>query len=254
MSFGTATKVCFSKFADFSGRARRSEFWWFYLALTLISMVSIGIPYILLIAALVSMDSGSSYDSSSSELPALGWVAIVLLIIGGLVNLVLAVPYYAVMARRLHDTGQSAHWIWLSFVGAGIVPLIMCFMEGNAYDNQHGPDPKAGERPYSGYPAQSYAQPGYPQPGYPAATAAYAQPAATFAPAPPAPPAYAQPESVQPEYAQPPVAPPAYAAPPAPPAYQQPAAPVPPAPPAYQQPPAPPADPAAPPADPFARP
>ena len=39
MSFGDAVKTCFSKYCNFNGRARRSEFWWFYLALYIVNSV-----------------------------------------------------------------------------------------------------------------------------------------------------------------------------------------------------------------------
>ncbi len=172
MSFGQAVRSGFRQYATFSGRATRSEFWWFYLAMSISSFVLVGIPYIFFVIALVAWSSGS--DSGSSSLPAPAWIAIILLGLGALASLALSLPLYAVMARRLHDTGQSAHWIWLSFAGAGIVPLVMCIMDGNAYDNQHGPDPKASER-YSGeFPSSGYAQPGYTaQPSYPAVPPPY---------------------------------------------------------------------------------
>ncbi|MBR2249469.1 MAG: DUF805 domain-containing protein [Prevotella sp.] len=39
MKFGDAVKVCFSKYANFNGRARRSEFWWFYLCLSIVNWI-----------------------------------------------------------------------------------------------------------------------------------------------------------------------------------------------------------------------
>ncbi|MBR6339050.1 MAG: DUF805 domain-containing protein [Alloprevotella sp.] len=39
MSFGDAVKTCFKKYASFKGRARRSEFWWFYLAIYVVNSV-----------------------------------------------------------------------------------------------------------------------------------------------------------------------------------------------------------------------
>ena len=73
IGFGDAIKICFNKFADFEGRARRSEFWWWYLFTVLIGWI----PYI-------------------------GWLA----------SLVFLIPSLAVGARRLHDTGRSG-WMQL---------------------------------------------------------------------------------------------------------------------------------------------
>ncbi len=61
------------------------------------------------------------------------------------------------MVRRLHDMGQTGAWVLLGFVGLGIVPLIMCIMDGQPGTNQWGPDPKALERP--GVPGQAYPPP-----------------------------------------------------------------------------------------------
>ena len=75
MDFQTAVKTCFSKYADFSGRASRSEYWWFVLAEVIVLIVaSLVHEYVYLIAALGFL------------LPAL-----------------------AVGARRLHDKIGRAH-------------------------------------------------------------------------------------------------------------------------------------------------
>lgn len=84
MSFGEAIKSVFSKYATFSGRARRSEFWYFFLFNFLVSFV-LGL------------------------IPSLSWVS-------GLWALAVLIPSLAVMVRRFHDTGKSG-WYYL-------VPLI----------------------------------------------------------------------------------------------------------------------------------
>ena len=104
LGFMDSIKRCWSKYADFNGRARRSEFWWFYLAFFIISII----PYInILILALI-------------------------------------IPYLAAMCRRLHDVGKSGHWMWLFlvFCVGGLVPLIMCIPDGNPEPNQYGESPK----------------------------------------------------------------------------------------------------------------
>ena len=77
MGFIEAIKVCFSKFFTISGRARRAEFWWFYLFTFLISII-----------------------------PVIGTIA----------SLVLLIPNTTVTVRRLHDIGRSGWWI-LGFYG-----------------------------------------------------------------------------------------------------------------------------------------
>lgn len=106
MNFGTSLKTCFSKYATFEGRARRSEFWWFYLA------VFIG-----------------------SCIPILQWFW----------GLAVIIPYLAVAARRLHDTGRSALnllWMLLPVIG-GLILLFWFVQDSKPGDNQYGANPKA---------------------------------------------------------------------------------------------------------------
>lgn len=84
MTFMEAVKSCFSKYADFSGRARRSEFWFFYLFTIL---VSFGFTIL------------TAFDIATG-LP-------LFTILGGLASLALILPSLAVSVRRLHDTGRS---------------------------------------------------------------------------------------------------------------------------------------------------
>ena len=187
MTFKESVSTCFRKFADFNGRARRSEFWWFYLFLQLVSMVIVGIPYVILIAALFGQAAESTSSNSTTFFTGGVVLALVLLGIGFLVSLALTLPSLAVSARRLHDTGQSGHWLWLNLLGLGLVPTIMCVMEGQPHDNQWGPDPKAAERAWQGPPP--YAVPGYAAAGYAAASpAGYAPAAGDVPPTPPMPP------------------------------------------------------------------
>ncbi len=94
MSFTQSVKTCFSNYAVFSGRAQRSEFWWFFLFSVVSSAVAGVVP-----------------------------------VVGQIYPLVLLIPSLAVSARRLHDTGRSAWWLLLhlfSFLalGAGFVALV----------------------------------------------------------------------------------------------------------------------------------
>lgn len=186
MGFIEAVKASFSQFATFEGRSRRAEFWWFYLFLTLVGVASY---FVVIVAMLATI--GLSVGSGADEPDPVAFIIFgVIMLIWMLGMLVLYIPYLAVSARRLHDMGQTAHWLWLYLVGLGIVPVIMAFMDSERGPNQWGEDPKAGERvaypayygapPAAAYPQQ--AQPG--QPGVPAAPPAYPAPQAY--PAPPA--------------------------------------------------------------------
>jgi uncharacterized membrane protein YhaH (DUF805 family) len=133
---------------DFNGRARRSEFWWYYLFLSIISFVVTTIFLVIIFASMIPMftavDAYGNVDDGAMW-AALGgmMVAYALLFI---FSIAISVALLGASARRLHDMGQSGHWLWLYLLSLGIVPLIMCIMEGQPYANQWGPDPKAGER------------------------------------------------------------------------------------------------------------
>lgn len=106
MDFVTALKTCFSKYATFEGRARRSEFWWFYLAIFVGGLI-----------------------------PVVGYI----------IGLATLIPSLAVGARRLHDTGRSGWnllWMLLPVIGT-ILLIIWWAKDGQAEDNQYGANPKA---------------------------------------------------------------------------------------------------------------
>lgn len=104
IGFGDAIKICFNKFAEFEGRARRSEFWWWYLFTVLVGWI----PYI-------------------------GWLA----------SLIFLIPTLAVGARRLHDTGRSGWLQFLMLVPCiGSIILIIWWCEDSKGDNEYGPSPK----------------------------------------------------------------------------------------------------------------
>ena len=88
----------FVRFADFRGRATRSEYWLFVL---LQAMLLTGC----VVMAFASLGADSLGDIIGGFI---GWLAL-----AGLVMLIFAVPYLAVLARRLHDAGQSALWMLL---------------------------------------------------------------------------------------------------------------------------------------------
>ena len=101
---GSAVKACFNKYATFSGRANRSEFWFFYLFM----LIAMFVPFI-------------------------GWVA----------QLAFFIPYISVTVRRLHDVGKSGWWIFISLIPLagwiwGILLLCQASDEG---ENEYGANP-----------------------------------------------------------------------------------------------------------------
>nr|WP_255455593.1 DUF805 domain-containing protein [Microlunatus sp. Gsoil 973] len=134
-------KRAFAKYVRFDGRASRSEFWWFYLFNAIVSTV-LSIPYIIAYV-------GQAPAMMNGEPPQLGRLA--LADSASLVwSLVVLLPTLGLFWRRLHDTGRSGAWWFLSFacgIGA-LVPLIMCILDsdptGQRYDRVHdarGPAP-----------------------------------------------------------------------------------------------------------------
>ncbi len=175
MSLVDSIRTCFQKYFDFSGRASRPEFWWFFLCAFLAQ-------------------------------------AILGALLPGVAFLVLLSPFLAVSARRLHDTGRSAWWL-LSYLAAGIgamvlaaaafaiafagegpvpevdsevagfatllgllllalaagaicglLPLVLCALPGTAGTNRYGSEPSAAE-PEPGAPVPAATAPGPEEPG-----------------------------------------------------------------------------------------
>ncbi len=116
MDFSQAIKTCLNKYATFSGRAQRSEYWYFFLFMVLANIVA---------SVLDSVIFG--------DIPVLYLIA----------TLALLVPSIAAGVRRLHDTDKSGWWLLLGlipFVGAIVLIVFFC-QRGTVGPNQFGPDP-----------------------------------------------------------------------------------------------------------------
>ncbi|WP_078543535.1 DUF805 domain-containing protein [Litchfieldia alkalitelluris] len=103
-------------YVNFDGRARRMEYWMFYLMNFLISLGLVMIEGIM-------------------GLPG---------IFTGLYSLFILLPSIAVTVRRLHDTGKSGWWFFISFIPiiGAIILLIFMIIEGEHGYNNYGHDPK----------------------------------------------------------------------------------------------------------------
>jgi uncharacterized membrane protein YhaH (DUF805 family) len=110
------------KYATFSGRARRSEYWYFVLFNFIFMLVAMGLDNLL--------------GTTVSVLPY-GYFYFAL-------ALAVLIPGLAVFVRRMHDIGKSGWWYFIAFiplVGA-IWLLVLCCTEGVSGDNEYGADPK----------------------------------------------------------------------------------------------------------------
>ncbi|MDG3557587.1 DUF805 domain-containing protein [Acinetobacter bereziniae] len=105
-----AILTCFKKFADFKGRARRSEFWYFELFCVLMSLAF----------SFISEDAAT------------------------IAMIVTFIPNIAVSVRRLHDIGRSGWWMLIALVPiAGILLLLFwAAQEGEPTTNTYGESPK----------------------------------------------------------------------------------------------------------------
>lgn len=127
----------YKRYAEFSGRSRRKEYWLFALFQTVISIA-------LMIALFAVLFSTDAFNPAASASPPSGAS---LYIIGGLFMLfALAsfIPALAVAVRRLHDQDRSGWFILLYFipyVGPIVILVFMC-LEGTKGPNRFGHDPK----------------------------------------------------------------------------------------------------------------
>lgn len=120
MSFMDATKTCLQQYVGFSGRASRSEYWWFVLVTGIAGFVA-------------SILDGIVFGSGLSD-P--NWISTAL-------NLGLFLPILSVIFRRLHDHGKSGWnvcWMFLPLLGALYI-LYLMIIDGEAHDNAHGAVP-----------------------------------------------------------------------------------------------------------------
>ncbi|MES3030408.1 MAG: DUF805 domain-containing protein [Pseudomonadota bacterium] len=125
------------KYADFSGRARRKEFWLFALLVLLIEIV-----FMALLSAVGGQDLLMGYPASAN-VPMNGAVMAVALAHFA-VMLALLVPSLAVTFRRLHDTNRKGWWILISFIPliGALVLFVFYLLDGTPGANRFGPDPK----------------------------------------------------------------------------------------------------------------
>ncbi|WP_163409293.1 DUF805 domain-containing protein [Flavobacterium ajazii] len=116
-------KVVFENYANFNGRARRSEYWYYTLATIIISII----------LSIIDKTTGLTFGLAESG------------IISSLYSLFVFLPGLAVLVRRLHDVGKSG---WFAFIVliplAGVIWLIVVLATaGDQGTNAYGPDPKS---------------------------------------------------------------------------------------------------------------
>ena len=159
------------RYADFSGRSRRSEFW-----MWVVFQILIGIGFS---AVILVIGGAAALSGDPGQMLAMGGAAMLIYVLYLLVGLAFLIPNFAVTIRRLHDTNRSGWWMmifWgpyllmiaatfmagasasggadpamtigiagilmLAMLVGGLVLLVFLFLEGTRGPNQYGADPK----------------------------------------------------------------------------------------------------------------
>lgn len=111
VGFGKAISLFFKNYANFKGRASKSEYWWGFLFNLIFGVI-------------------------------LGQISDVAPLFIGLCGIALIIPWIALTVRRLHDVGKSGAWYFMGFIplAGAIILLIQCLKDSEG-DNQWGPGP-----------------------------------------------------------------------------------------------------------------
>ena len=131
MNFSDAVKTCFKKYANFNGRASRSEFWFFVL-----------FYYAVIILSVLFISQTKSYGPGMIFMFGFALIALF--------------PYLGVTIRRLHDINQPGTWVGAAIIasivsripnlylvgiislGLNIIILILCAKDGDKKNNRFG--------------------------------------------------------------------------------------------------------------------
>lgn len=112
---------CLKNYFKFSGRATRSEYWYFVLFGLLFSLT----------AMLIDFSIGTFYIEEGIG------------IFSSIYTLAILIPSLAVTVRRLHDTNRSAWWLLISLIPIiGLIVLTVFYCQDSKEDNKYGVNPK----------------------------------------------------------------------------------------------------------------
>ena len=135
MNFRIAIIKCFMLYFVFKGRAKRTEFWWFFLFLMILGVMT-SIIDSTLGTQIVTNDMGTITEVDDQKTGIFSTV----------VQLITFIPGLAVGARRLHDTNRSGWWqlLWIVIL-IGWIPLFIFFASPSKNDdnqnyNKFGPE------------------------------------------------------------------------------------------------------------------
>ena len=131
--------TCFKKYATFSGRARRKEYWCFVLINNLVCGI------IMFIAGICAANFSRAGEYQQKDMEAFMALGIIACLIYGLT---VALPTLAVTVRRLHDTGRSGWFMLIQLIPivGPIVFFITMLLDSQPGANAYGSNPKGAER------------------------------------------------------------------------------------------------------------
>ena len=146
MSFIETVKTCvIDKYCCFTGRARRSEFWWFYLAQQILGSV-VG-----WIAMGIYLKNHTMFDYINDPITFLTSPAMIIM---GIYCLIMLLPTLGAMVRRLHDTNRSGKWLLMLLLSVipiagtiivlvfAIILIVWMAQDSQRTENKYGPSPK----------------------------------------------------------------------------------------------------------------
>lgn len=110
-----------NRYAEFSGRSRRKEYWYFVLVNFIIQI------------AVYTMDC-VFFDAANTDNTYFSWIY----------SLIIFVPSLAVIIRRLHDTNRSGWWLLLNLIPiiGSVILIIILAEDSDSEENQYGANPK----------------------------------------------------------------------------------------------------------------
>ncbi len=132
-----AYKAAFKNYANFEGRTRRRDYWLFYLANVLITLI----PTILMSISMAMMTVSAA---TNDEFPISAIFVVIFSLLIGAYSIATLVPSIAILVRRLHDSGKSGWFALLNLIPyvGGLICLVFCCMDSQVGPNQYGPNPK----------------------------------------------------------------------------------------------------------------
>jgi len=135
MNFVDAVRSGFNNYANFSGRALRSEYWWWVVFVWIAGVVARILDSVLGLS--IYQTTASGFEQSAGPIAAI-------------VGLALIIPGLAVLVRRLHDTDHSGWWFWLAIIPiiGWIVLIFFLASAGTPGPNRYGPPRSSDMLPY----------------------------------------------------------------------------------------------------------